>query len=227
MTYENIRQGKFICRPNRFIAHVEIDGKTEICHVKNTGRCKELLIPGATVFLQEFYSGSRKTRFDLISLYKGSRLINMDSGAPNKVFAEWVKKAGLWGEIDLIKPEYRYNNSRLDFYIEADGKKILVEVKGVTLEENGIARFPDAPTVRGLKHVTELSRSVENGHDAYVVFIIQMSGVRYFTPNYKTHKEFGDALKTAWESGVNILALDCKIAEDSIIADNYVDIHLC
>ncbi len=226
MIYKNIKKAKFINRPNRFIANIELEGKNEICHVKNTGRCKELLTNNATVFVQEFDSSTRKTKFDLISVYKGERLINMDSQVPNKVFHEWVKNSGLFENITMIKPEYKYGNSRFDFYIETIDKKIFVEVKGVTLEENGVAMFPDAPTLRGLKHINELINSVEDGFEAYVVFIIQMKDITYFTPNNKTHREFGEALVLAKNKGVNIIALDCEVTENSIEAKNFVEVRL-
>lgn len=226
MIYNNIKKAKFIDRPNRFIANIELDGKNEICHVKNTGRCKELLIGNATVFVQEFDSSKRKTKYDLISVYKGERLINMDSQVPNKVFHEWVKNASLFENITTIRPESKYGNSRFDFYIETIDKKIFVEVKGVTLEENGVAMFPDAPTLRGLKHVNELINSIDDGFEAYIVFIIQMKDIEYFTPNIKTHKEFGEALILAQKKGVKILALDCEITENSIEARSFVEVCL-
>lgn len=226
MIYNNIKKAKFIDRPNRFIANIELDGKNEICHVKNTGRCKELLIGNATVFVQEFDSSTRKTKYDLISVYKGERLINMDSQVPNKVFHEWVKNASLFENITTIRPESKYGNSRFDFYIETIDKKIFVEVKGVTLEENGVAMFPDAPTLRGLKHVNELINSIDDGFEAYIVFVIQMKDIEYFTPNIKTHKEFGEALILAQKKGVKILALDCEITENSIEARNFVEVCL-
>lgn len=226
MKYQNIKKAKFINRPNRFIANIEIEGNIEVCHVKNTGRCRELLTDNAKIFVQEFDYSKRKTKFDLISVYKGSRLINIDSQAPNKIFHEWLKKGNLFNEIEIIKPEFKYENSRFDFYIEADNKKILLEVKGVTLEEDGVVLFPDAPTERGLKHINELVECLEKGYEAYIVFIIQMSNVLYFTPNYKTHREFGEALLNAKERGVNIVALDCEVTEDTIKAKNLVDVKL-
>lgn len=226
MIYDNIKSGKFLSRPNRFIAHVEIDGKVEICHVKNTGRCRELLVPGAAVFVQEFDSAKRTTKYDLISVRKGGRLINMDSQAPNKVFREWLQNTDMFGNITLIRPEYSYRSSRFDFYIEADGKKILAEVKGVTLEESGIVMFPDAPTERGLKHLTELCESIEDGYSACMAFIIQMDNVLYFTPNNETHKAFGETLKRARALGVRIMAIDCHVTDNSITAKNFVDVRL-
>jgi sugar fermentation stimulation protein A len=226
MEYKNIKQAKFLSRPNRFIANIEIGGKTEICHVKNTGRCKELLIPNASVLVRESDNNNRKTKYDLISVYKGKRLVNIDSQAPNKVFHEWMLDNNLFGEITLIKPEYKYNNSRFDFYIETAAKKIFIEVKGVTLEENGIALFPDAPTERGIRHITELCQSIRKGYEAYMVFIIQMKDVLYFTPNIKTHKAFGDALINAEKQGVKIIALDCEVKKTSIEARDFVDVRL-
>lgn len=224
--YDNIVSGKFVSRPNRFIAIVEIDGAEHTCHVKNTGRCRELLVPGASVFLEEASNPNRKTKYDLISVYKNRNLINIDSQAPNRVFNEWLNEKNLFNKIKLIKPETKYGNSRFDFYIEADGKKIFVETKGVTLEENGIAMFPDAPTERGRKHLNELSDSVKNGYDAYVAFIIQMSGVKLFKPNIKTDLNFADDLKKASESGVKIIALDCMVTENSLKINDYIPVLL-
>lgn len=226
MEYKNIEQAKFIDRPNRFIAHIEISGKFEICHVKNTGRCEELLISGAMIFVQEHDNENRKTKYDLISVYKGDRLINIDSQIPNKVFAEWVRESNLFSGDALIKPEATYGNSRFDFYIEDGDHKTFVEVKGVTLEENGIAMFPDAPTERGVKHLEELCRCVDAGYEAYAVFIIQMDSIRYFTPNIKMHKAFGDALCIAQQKGVNVIALDCAVTEYSITVKDYVKVKL-
>ena len=231
MTYDNIRRAVFLDRPNRFIAHIELDGRTEVCHVKNTGRCRELLIPGAEVFVQDVGRGlpdvpnPRKTTLDLISVRKGERLVNIDSAAPNKVFAEWARDSGLFRDITLVRPEYRFGNSRLDFYIEADGRRVLVEVKGVTLEEEGIARFPDAPTERGIKHLRGLITAVEEGYDACAVFVIQMKGVRWMEPNRETHAAFGDAMRDARKAGVNVLAVDCHITGNSITVADFVDVR--
>jgi len=226
MKYNNIRHGVFISRPNRFIANVEIDGKIEVCHVKNTGRCKELLTDRANVIVQEFDSPNRKTRFDLISVYKGDRLINMDSQSPNKIFAEWAPKSGVFGNITLLRPETKFGNSRFDFYMEADGRKAFIEIKGVTLEENGVVRFPDAPTERGVKHVRGLIDCVNDGYDAYVVFIVQMKDVLYLEPNWNTHREFGEALRDAAALGVKVLAVDCKVTEDTVEARDMVEVRL-
>ncbi|MBQ4527793.1 MAG: DNA/RNA nuclease SfsA [Clostridia bacterium] len=224
MIYENIREGIFLSRPNRFIAHVEVDGKEEICHVKNTGRCKEILKEGTRVILQEFDSPKRKTKFDLISAYKGSELINIDSQAPNKLFAEWAKKTVFFGKDAVFKAEKKYGNSRFDFYIESEAGKKFVEVKGVTLENDGVAAFPDAPTDRGVKHINELCKAIDNGFEAYVFFVIQMKNINKFIPNCKTHPEFGDALKTAEKKGVKIFAVDCIVSPGMVMADNFVEV---
>ena len=226
MKYNNILQGKFISRPNRFIAHIEIEGKEEVCHVKNTGRCKELLTPNATVFVQGNDNPKRKTKFSLIGVIKENRMINMDSQVTNKVVHEWILKGNLFTDITLIKPETKYKNSRFDFYVETKNKKTFIEVKGVTLEKDGIVKFPDAPTERGVKHIKELCECVKEGYEAYVIFVIQMKDVLHFEPNVETHKEFGDALKYAKENGVNILAVDCLVEKDSIDIRNYVEVIL-
>ena len=226
MIYENIVQGTFLERPNRFIAHVEINGKMEVCHVKNTGRCKELLIPGVRVYLEENNNPQRKTRFSLISVMKDERLINMDSQVPNKVVYEWLVAGHLFPKATLIKPEAKYGNSRFDFYVEEEDRKIFIEVKGVTLEEDNIVLFPDAPTLRGVKHLNELCLAKENGYEAYVIFVIQMENVDYFTPNIKTHKLFGDTLAKAEKSGVHILAYDCQVGIDSLGLNQPVKVNL-
>lgn len=226
MKYENIIKGKFIARPNRFIAHVEINGKIEVCHVKNTGRCKELLISGVTVFIQENDNPKRKTKFSLIGVIKDKRIINIDSQIPNKAVHEWILKGNLFKEINLIKPETTYNKSRFDFFIETKEKKIFIEVKGVTLEENNIVRFPDAPTERGVKHIKELCDCIKEGYEAYIIFVIQMKEVLYFEPNDDTHKEFGKALREAKAAGVNIIAVDCEVGEDSIEISDYVEVRV-
>ncbi|MBQ5324019.1 MAG: DNA/RNA nuclease SfsA [Oscillospiraceae bacterium] len=226
MIYKNIQKARFLNRPNRFIAHIDIDNKTEVCHVKNTGRCRELLTENATVFVQESDNPNRKTKYDLISVLKGEKLINMDSQIPNKVFGEWAQNSGFFGEIKLLKAEKTFENSRFDFYIETDNDKIFVEVKGVTLEQDGVVMFPDAPTERGVKHINELCRCIDNGYKAYIFFIIQMDNVKYFTPNRKTHPQFADALKAAAEKGVGVYALDCKVSENSIAADKFVEVRL-
>lgn len=224
MKYNNIKEGKFIFRPNRFIAYAELDGKEETVHVKNTGRCKELLIPGARVFLEKSDNPERKTKYDLVAVYKGEILVNMDSQAPNKVFYEWSKS--YFGEDAHIRPETKYKNSRFDCYIETENRKIFAEVKGVTLENNGIASFPDAPTERGIKHIEELCDAVSEGYEAYIFFVVQMKGVDCFTPNYKTHRAFGEALLRAKEKGVNVVCVDCKVTPDTLSIDEFVEIKL-
>lgn len=226
MKYENILEGKFIERPNRFIAYIEINGKIEVCHVKNTGRCKELLIPGVTVFVQENDNPKRKTKFSLIGVIKDKRIINIDSQVPNKAVHEWILKGNLFKDVTLIKPETTYKKSRFDFYIETKEKKIFIEVKGVTLEENNVVRFPDAPTERGIKHINELCECIKEGYEAYIIFVIQMKDVLYFEPNDETHKEFGDALRQAKKLGVNIVAVDCKVTKDSIEIADYVEARI-
>ena len=222
MIYENIVKGIFISRPNRFIAYVLIDGKEEVCHVKNTGRCKELLYEGAEVYLQKASSELRKTKYDLISVKKGNKLINIDSQAPNKVFYEWVKYSGYFKGIKHIKPETKYLNSRFDCYIETADKKIFIEVKGFTLEEEGVVMFPDAPTERGVKHINELCQAVRDGYDAYIFFVIQMNDVKFFTPNRNTHPEFADALIEAENHGVKIKCVDCIVTENSLKINNFI-----
>ena len=226
MKYENIIKARFISRPNRFIAEVEIDGNIEIAHVKNTGRCKELLTEGTTVYVQKSDNPARKTKYDLITVVKNGMLINMDSQAPNKVFGEWVSQGNFAADVDLIKPECKYGNSRFDFYIEAGGRKIFAEIKGVTLEEEGIVMFPDAPTERGIKHIKELCECVKNGYEGYIFFIIQMEQCKYFTPNKATHTEFAEALKKASECGVNIKAMNCNVTKDELIILKEVEIKL-
>lgn len=216
MKYDNIKTAVFISRPNRFTAHVMIDGREETVHVKNTGRCAELLRPGAAVYVQESSNPDRKTRWDLIAVEKGNRLINIDSQIPNQAVKEWLEEGHLFEKSSIIRPEYTYGNSRIDLYVEADGKKVLIEVKGVTLEENGIVRFPDAPSARAVKHVEELRKAVSEGYEAYVFFVVQMKGVRYFTPNTDTHPAFAEALRQAAGGGVKILAYDCHVKPDSI-----------
>ena len=223
MRYENIVKGRFLERPNRFVAHVEIDGREEVCHVKNTGRCRELLVRDCTVYLDKAKNPERKTKYDLVAVEKGQRLINMDSYAPNIAAGEFLPK--IFPNC-IIKPEYTYGNSRFDFYIEDNSKKILLEVKGVTLEQDGVVMFPDAPTERGLKHVNELISCTKDGYEAYLLFVVQMDKVKYFTPNYGTHPEFGEALKKASQEGVKLLAYDCAVAPDSMEIKSPVCINL-
>lgn len=228
MKYKNIHKGIFKSRPNRFIANVEIDGKIEVCHVKNTGRCKELLVTDAAVFLEKSDNPNRKTLYDLIAVEKGDRLINMDSQVPNRAVEEWIKAGGLIGENPYVRPESKFGDSRFDFYVESvtAERKAYVEVKGCTLECDGAAKFPDAPTLRGIKHINELIKCAQNGFEAYIIFLIQMSNINYFTPNYETHPEFGEALKNANKKGVKILAFDSIVTPDSIVLNKPVDIRL-
>lgn len=220
MKYERISKGTFLERPNRFIAYAELAGKTEVIHVKNTGRCAELLIPRASIYVQESDNPARKTKWDLIGVEKGSRMINMDSQVPNLVVKEWIESGHLTSDIRMVRPETAYGNSRFDLYVETGSSRIFIEVKGVTLEEEGVVRFPDAPSDRAVKHLQELEKAVREGYEAYVFFVIQMKGVRYFTPNMDTHPAFCEALKSAKAAGVNILAYDCRVSGDRIeIAD--------
>ena len=226
MKYENIVKGEFIERPNRFIAEVVIDGETETVHVKNTGKCKELLIKGRTVYLSRAANPERKTKYDLIAVDKDGLLINMDSQIPNGAAVEWLKKGNIFSEKAVIKREVTYGKSRFDLYIEDDGRKAFLEVKGVTLEENGIVMFPDAPTERGVKHIRELISCMKDGYEAYILFVVQMKGVKYFCPNYKTHPDFADALKDAAKAGVNVIAAECSVAPDRIEIDRKIEIKL-
>lgn len=226
MRYERIKRATFLERPNRFIAYADIAGKQETIHVKNTGRCAELLVPDAEIFVQESDNPERKTKWDLIGVRKGERLINMDSQIPNKVVGEWLSAGNLFSAGASVRPETVYGNSRFDFYVEEGENRAFIEVKGVTLEEEGVVRFPDAPSERAVKHVEELIRAKKEGYDAYVFLVIQMKGVRYFTPNIDTQPEFAEALKKAKAAGVRILAYDCKVTEDSIQIDEEVPVIL-
>ena len=221
MRYDNIHKGKFLSRPNRFIANVEIDGKAEVCHVKNTGRCKELLIEGCTVWLEHSDSASRKTAFDLVAVEKGDRLINMDSQAPNKAVGEWLREKMPFGEGFSVYPEKKYGNSRFDFYLESQDRKIFMEVKGCTLEKDGVVLFPDAPTLRGVKHIEELSHCLDEGYESYIMILVQMSDVKY-----DTHPEFGEALEKASRKGVKILCYDCNVTHDSMTVGKPVKVKL-
>ncbi|HWS42110.1 MAG TPA: DNA/RNA nuclease SfsA [Pseudoflavonifractor sp.] len=227
MHYEKICKGSFLARPNRFIAHVELEGEPVVCHVKNTGRCRELLVPGAAVYLQEFDGAARKTKFDLIAVEKaGFGLINMDAQAPNKVFAEWARSGAFLPGLTLLRPETTWGNSRFDFYFEAGERRGFVEVKGVTLEEGGAVLFPDAPTERGVKHVEELIACRAAGYEAFLCFVIQMERVDHFSPNDRTHPAFGDALRRAAASGVHLLAYDCQVTPESLKLRQPVEIRL-
>ena len=226
MKYHSIKQGRFVSRPNRFIAHVEVDGEEVVCHVKNTGRCRELLVPGAAVWLEESDNPTRKTRFDLIGVDKGGRLINMDAQAPNRVFGEWAAAGGFRGGLTLLRPETTFGNSRFDFYWESSEQRGFVEVKGVTLEEDGVVLFPDAPTQRGVKHLEELMAARAAGYEATVCFVIQMRGVKCFRPNDRTHPQFGEVLRRAAQAGVEILAVDCTVERDRLEIRERVPIEL-
>lgn len=220
--YGNTVRGTFVSRPNRFIAKVLVEGKEETVHVKNTGRCREILVPGTQVVLEDSCNPSRKTRYDLIAAYKGGNLINIDSQSPNKAFGEFITESGIFGGTPAVHPEYSHGDSRFDFYIESEGRRIFVEVKGVTREFDGVCMFPDAPTERGLKHLRGLERCVEEGYEAYLALIVQMKGMHVFVPDYETHPEFGREMERAEEMGVGILVYDCVVTEDSMYVDSPV-----
>ena len=226
MKYQHIVQAAFLERPNRFIAYVDIDGQQEKVHVKNTGRCKELLTKGATVYLEKSDNPNRSTVYDLVAVEKEKRFINMDSQAPNKVVGEWLLTKELFNDLVLVRPETKYGNSRFDFYAETTSEKIFMEVKGVTLEEDGVVRFPDAPSDRAVKHVEELVQAKNDGYRVFVLFVIQMEGVSYFTPNDATHAAFAEALRHAAKAGVEILAYDCKVTPDSMRINRPVPVKL-
>ncbi len=215
MKYAKIKKAKFIERPNRFVAYVSLDGETLACHVKNTGRCRELLVPGAEVYLEESDNPARKYKYSLVTVKKGERLVNMDSQSPNKMVGEWLSKGGLFSDIKLLKAESTYKKSRFDFYCEYGDKKAFIEVKGVTLEREGAVLFPDAPTERGTKHINELIECMSEGYEAYIIFVVQMKNVLYFTPSYDNDPKFSSALKRAAEKGVKIIAVDSLITENS------------
>ena len=215
MFYANMVPGIFLSRPNRFIAYVEIDGRTETVHVKNTGRCRELLPPGAKVWCQRSDNPARKTKYDLITVQKGDLLINMDSQAPNITAGEWLRAGGL-GEIENLRRETVHGDSRFDLSFLKNGRQCFLEVKGVTLEKEGVCAFPDAPTERGAKHLRGLLRAAQEGYEAYVLFVIQMSPVRYLHPNDATDPGFGEALRRAAAGGVQVLAMDCIVTESTM-----------
>lgn len=216
MLYKNISEGRFISRPNRFIANVEIDGAVQAVHVKNTGRCRELLVPDTKVYCEKSENPNRKTAYDLVAVEKGKLLINMDSQAPNNAFWEFIHGGRFKEGIEYIARERKYKNSRFDFYFKRKGKEYFAEVKGVTLEDEGIVMFPDAPTERGVKHLTELADAVKNGYGGCAVFVVQMEEAKYFTPNRKTHPEFAEKLKEVQKSGVEIYAYNCRVTPNSI-----------
>lgn len=224
MKYSNVAKGTFISRLNRFIANCEINGESQICHVKNTGRCKELFVEGATVYLQKADNPNRKTLYDLIAVQKGDRLINIDSQIVNSVALEYMP--ALFDDISLIKPECKYGNSRFDIYLETKNDKIFIECKGVTLEKDGVARFPDAPTERGVKHLKELQKAIAEGYKAFVLFVIQMDNISHFEPNKETHPEFAEELKNAQKNGVTVLAYNCTVTPEEIKIQNKVKVVL-
>lgn len=222
MKYKNIAHAKFIERPNRFVAYVELDGRVETVHVKNTGRCKELLLPGSNVVLAKADNPARKMQYDLVAVYKdGLGWVNIDSQAPNQAVKEWLNSSpALFESITLLKPEYTYGKFRVDFYLECGPRKIFIEVKGCTLEIDGVGYFPDAPTERGVKHLYELAEAAGKGYECYVAFVIAMPGVREVLPNVKTHPEFGTALEAAVKAGVKVLYFPCNVSPDELsIAD--------
>lgn len=230
MRYDNICPARFIHRRNRFVAEVERNGQEEICHVKNTGRCRELLLPGSLVYLTESDNPNRKTRFDLVAVEKetpnGALLINMDAQAPNKVFGEWAKDGAFRPDLTLLRPETTWGNSRFDFYWESPTARGFVEVKGVTLEENGVARFPDAPTLRGVKHLEELIAARQAGYEAAVCFVVQMPGMIRVEPNDVTHPQFGAALRRASQAGVRVMAVECAVTPDSLEITKEIPVFL-
>lgn len=230
MKYNNVIRGKFISRPNRFIAKVFVDGREETVHVKNTGRCKEILLKGVTVYLSVSENPQRKTKYDLIAVEKerenGTILINVDSQIPNSVALEFLKKSGLFSENTEYKREVSYGNSRFDIFAKNSDYEVFIEVKGVTLEKDGVALFPDSPTERGVKHIYELIKAKEAGFDSVILFVIQMTGVHTFSPNKEMHPEFSEALKKAEEAGVKILAFECNVAPDFIEITKPVNIKL-
>ncbi len=231
MQYANIHKARFLSRPNRFIAHVEVEGEQVVAHVKNTGRCRELLVPGTTVWLEKSDNPQRKTMYDLVMVEKvtdqGTLLVNMDSQAPNRIFREWVENGNFRENLTLLRPETTWGNSRFDFYWEdAQGGKGFVEVKGCTLEEGGRCRFPDAPTERGVKHLEELMAAKAAGYEAAVFFVIQMEGMTEFSPNDATHPAFGEALRRAKAVGVEVLAYDCRVIPGQVELSQPVSLHL-
>ena len=226
MRYLNVISGRFLARPNRFVAKVQINGQIETVHVKNTGRCRELLVPGTTVYLAEGTNPARKTRYDLIAVEKAGRIINMDSQAPNQVFREWAAAGKFLPDVTAVRGEYQYGASRLDFCLETEKGLHLVEVKGVTLEDDNAARFPDAPTERGIKHIRELQRAVAEGLEATLVFVVQMEGIQSVAPNDETHPAFGAALREAAAAGVRVCAYDCTVTPDSLCIRQEVPVIL-
>ena len=231
MTYSNIVPGRFVSRPNRFIAEAEIGGAVEIVHVKNTGRCRELLVPGAKIYLSVSENPLRKTKYDLVAVEKRREgkepmLVNMDSQAPNAAAEEWLRKSGIFSENAVIRREVGFGRSRFDIFVRDGERKMFIEVKGVTLERDSVAEFPDAPTGRGVKHITELSECLSGGYEAMLLFVVQMKPVRLLRPNDETHKAFGDALRKARAAGVKVLAVGCTVTPDSMTADCVIPVEL-
>lgn len=230
MKYERIREGRFISRPNRFIALVEVEGEVCKVHVKNTGRCKEILVPGCTVYLSESDSERRSTKFDLVAAEKVTAdkrlIINIDSQSVNTTAEEWLRQGKLFSDKAVLRREVRYKNSRFDFYVEDGEERCFLEVKGCTLEEGGVASFPDAPTERGIKHLNELVSCVADGFRAVVLFVIGMKGPRLFKPCDRIHPQFGDALRAAQNAGVEVYAIDCLVTTDSVVPDGFVKTEL-
>lgn len=226
MEYTNIQEAIFLARPNRFIALCLLQGVEVVCHVKNTGRCRELLVQGTCVYLEKSSNPSRKTKYDLVAVKKGELLINMDSNAPNLAVGEWLRSGALLPAPTLVRPETKYGNSRFDFYVETASEKAFIEVKGVTLEKDGVAMFPDAPTVRGTKHINELVQCMADGYRAYLILVIQMKGAHRFCPNAETDPPFATALQVARREGVQLLAMDCVVTPTSMVLDQAVTIQL-
>lgn len=226
MRYNKTVKAEFIERPNRFVAKVRLNGEEIYCHVKNTGRCRELLVPGARVWLEDSENPERKYRYSLVTVQKGERLVNMDSQSPNKAVGEWLSGGGFFKNIRLLKPESKYGTSRFDFYCEYEDKKAYIEVKGVTLENDSIVSFPDAPTERGARHVKELAECVKDGFEAYIIFVVQMKNVRHFEPNSVNDPVFAEALKKAEKQGVKIIAVDCSVDENSMKIEDFVRVEI-
>lgn len=226
MTYPNITPARFLSRPNRFVAQVDLDGAETTVHVKNTGRCRELLRPGAPVWLVRSSNPARKAAYDLVTVQKGDRLINLDAQAPNRVFAQWAEAGHFVPGLTLLKAEQKHGDSRFDFYWEAGDRRGFVEVKGVTLEEDGAVFFPDAPTERGVKHLRGLTACLDEGYEAAVCFVIQMNDVTCFSPNDRTHPAFGEALRAAHAAGVRVLAMACAVTPDSLTITDPVPLRL-
>ena len=226
MKYNNIYKGVFLERPNRFIAYCEINGRKETVHVKNTGRCREILVPGAECYFEKSDNPERKTQYDLVTVKKGSRLINIDSQAVNRIFLEFLQSGKLFDDITYIKPETVFGKSRIDIYLERGDRKVFIEVKGVTLENENVVSFPDAPTERGTKHIKELMEAHRQGYETYIAFVVQMKGVKYFTPHDETDPVFGRTLREAEKMGVKPIAFDCRVTENEIFIEDSVEIIL-